>query len=257
MRAGGTGTQPAGTVIGPAGGTVIGPNGASVVIPPGALATNTTITIAQTSAGSPPLPGGFTSFGPMFAFTPHGTTFAVPVTMTLPFDPASVPAGVTPALLQDERAEPMGAGRQRHVRRQQRERAGHELLADVRGATGPLDVGDPVREWTFSDFRQGDERSSRLPATGGKAARGGRRLRTGSSEFGRPIFDVSHHSAATSSCRQTGQRPRCSRRADGVTYRRCSPKRPTASRALAEPAGSRRALHAAPELHQARAPTPR
>ena len=34
----------------------------------------------------------------MFAFTPHGTTFAVPVTVTLPFDPASVPAGAHAAL---------------------------------------------------------------------------------------------------------------------------------------------------------------
>jgi uncharacterized delta-60 repeat protein len=85
-------------VIGPAGGTVTAPGGASVVIPPGALVTNTTITITQTSAGAPPLPGGFTVSGQMFAFTPHGTTFAVPVTMTLPFDPALVPAGRRPAL---------------------------------------------------------------------------------------------------------------------------------------------------------------
>jgi len=85
-------------VIGPAGGTVTGPSGASVVIPPGALVTNTTITITQTSAGAPPLPGGFTVSGQMFAFTPHGTMFAVPVTMTLPFDPALVPAGRRPAL---------------------------------------------------------------------------------------------------------------------------------------------------------------
>ena len=95
---GGTGTQSTGTIIGAAGGTLIAPNGASVVIPPGALATNTTITITQTSAGSPPLPGGFSSFGQMFAFTPHGTTFAVPVTLTVPFNPAAVPAGITPAL---------------------------------------------------------------------------------------------------------------------------------------------------------------
>ena len=34
--------------------------------------------------------------GQTFAFTPHGTTFAVPVTVTLPFNPASVPAGTIP-----------------------------------------------------------------------------------------------------------------------------------------------------------------
>ena len=94
----GGGTLPAGTVVGAAGGTVVGPNGAKVVIPPGALVTNTTIKIEQSSAGAPALPAGFTVSGQMFAFTPHGTTFAVPVTMTLPFDAASVPAGSRPAL---------------------------------------------------------------------------------------------------------------------------------------------------------------
>ena len=34
----------------------------------------------------------------MFALTPHGTTFALPVTITLPFDATSVPAGATPEL---------------------------------------------------------------------------------------------------------------------------------------------------------------
>lgn len=36
--------------------------------------------------------------GPMFAFTPHGASFALPVTATLPFAPATVPAGRTPQL---------------------------------------------------------------------------------------------------------------------------------------------------------------
>ena len=96
--AGGTAPQPVGTVIGAAGGTVIGPNGATVVIPPGALTTNTPIAITQTSAGAPALSAGLFAAGPMFAFTPHGTTFAVPVTVTVPFDPVTVPAGATPTL---------------------------------------------------------------------------------------------------------------------------------------------------------------
>ena len=100
----GGGAPAAGTVVGAAGGTVAGPNGASLVIPPGALAANTTIRIEQTSAGAPALPGGFVVSGPMFAFTPHGTTFAAPVTMTLPFDPTLVPAGVTPELLKTNAA---------------------------------------------------------------------------------------------------------------------------------------------------------
>ena len=90
--------QSASALIGAAGGTLSGPNGATVVIPPGALATDTTIAIEQTQAGSPPLPGGFSVSGSMFALTPHGTTFAAPVTVSLPFDAASVPAGSTPAL---------------------------------------------------------------------------------------------------------------------------------------------------------------
>jgi uncharacterized delta-60 repeat protein len=93
----GTGPQPTGTVIGPAGGTVVGPNGATIVIPPGALAANTLIKIEESSAGAPALPAGFSARGPMFAFTPHGTTFAVPVTVTLPFDATTVPAGMSPA----------------------------------------------------------------------------------------------------------------------------------------------------------------
>jgi alpha-tubulin suppressor-like RCC1 family protein len=93
---GGGQQQPAG--IGAAGGTVNGASGAQVVVPAGALATDTPIAIEQTSVGAPALPTGFVAFGPMFAFTPHGTTFAVPVTVTIPFDPARVPAGATPVL---------------------------------------------------------------------------------------------------------------------------------------------------------------
>ncbi len=95
---GGGGTPPVTTIVGAAGGTVNGPNGAKLVIPAGALAADTTIAIEATTAGSPPLPGTFSALGAMFPFTPHGTTFAVPMTLTVPFDPASVPAGQTPAL---------------------------------------------------------------------------------------------------------------------------------------------------------------
>jgi uncharacterized delta-60 repeat protein len=91
-------TQPVPSGIGTAGGTVLGPNGSKVEIPRNALAVVTQIAVDQTAANAPPLPAGLTPIGQMFAFTPHGTTFAVPVTVTMPFDPASVPAGVTPAL---------------------------------------------------------------------------------------------------------------------------------------------------------------
>jgi hypothetical protein len=84
--------------VGPAGGTVNGPSGAQVVIPAGALSAATAIAVDQSSTGAPALPAGTTTFGAMFAFTPHGTSFAVPVTVTVPFNAAAVPAGATPAL---------------------------------------------------------------------------------------------------------------------------------------------------------------
>jgi ZU5 domain len=85
-------------VIGPDGGTVIGPHGARVVIPPGALSTDTLIGVEETSDGAPAFPAGYSGIGSTFAFTPHGTHFAVPVTMVLPFDPASAPDGAAPVL---------------------------------------------------------------------------------------------------------------------------------------------------------------
>jgi hypothetical protein len=87
------------TGIGSAGGTVTEPNGGKVVVPAGALATNTAIAVAQTSAASaPPLPAGVTANGTIYATTPHRKTFANPVTITIPFDPTKVPAGTTPVL---------------------------------------------------------------------------------------------------------------------------------------------------------------
>jgi uncharacterized delta-60 repeat protein len=93
-----SGGDPSSATVGPAGGTVRGPSGAQVVIPAGALAREVAIAVSQASAGAPPLPGGTTPFGSTFAFTPHGTTFLSPVTITVPFDPAQVPAGATPTL---------------------------------------------------------------------------------------------------------------------------------------------------------------
>ncbi len=90
--------------IGAAGGTVNGSSGATVVIPNGALSQDTPIGIAQTDAGAPTLPAGTTIFGAMFAFTPHGSSFAKPVTMTVPFDPSKVPAGTTLVLLKTNAA---------------------------------------------------------------------------------------------------------------------------------------------------------
>jgi alpha-tubulin suppressor-like RCC1 family protein len=94
---------PASTTIGAAGGTVSG-GGAQVVVPPGALSAATSIAIDPSSSGSPALPGGFTAAGPMFAITPHGTTFAVPVTVTVPIDASRVPAGQSGSLYKTDAA---------------------------------------------------------------------------------------------------------------------------------------------------------
>ncbi|MBC8025906.1 MAG: hypothetical protein H7Y89_07940, partial [Steroidobacteraceae bacterium] len=75
-----------------------GPSGSKVVIPAGALTTNAAIKIEQTSVGAPPLPPNLVAIGDMYAFTPHGTVFSAPVTITLPFDPSRVVPGMVPTL---------------------------------------------------------------------------------------------------------------------------------------------------------------
>lgn len=88
--------------IGAAGGTVDCPAGAKVVIPAGALASNVEIAVAESGAGAPALPAGYTAIGSIFAFTPHGTHFATPATITVPFDTTLVPAGGTPLLFKTD-----------------------------------------------------------------------------------------------------------------------------------------------------------
>jgi uncharacterized delta-60 repeat protein len=88
--------QPGGSA--PNGGTITGPAGSQVVVPAGALSQNVLIEITQSSSGAPALPPGVTAVGQIFAFTPHGTTFSKPATVTVPFDPARVPAGFSATL---------------------------------------------------------------------------------------------------------------------------------------------------------------
>ena len=103
---GGDGAIPGvvGTVVGPAGGTVAGAGGAVLVIPAGALASDVTIAIEQSATNAPAVPGRLTTVGSTFALTPHGTTFNVPVTLTLPFDPSTLPTGTVPVLLKTNAA---------------------------------------------------------------------------------------------------------------------------------------------------------
>ncbi len=86
------------TRIGAAGGTAAGPGGSQAAVPAGALAQDVDIGIEASDAGAPPLPTDAKRIGTVYAFTPHGTAFAQPVNVTVPFDPAQLPAGSTAAL---------------------------------------------------------------------------------------------------------------------------------------------------------------
>ena len=103
---GGADNSPHGATIDARGGTVVAPDGAAVIVPEGALTGAVFVEIAQDASGAPSLPAGMPPLGPIYAFTPHGIQFAEPVTVHVPFDPAAVPSGVRPVLLQ---AEPGGA----------------------------------------------------------------------------------------------------------------------------------------------------
>jgi Stigma-specific protein, Stig1/ZU5 domain len=79
--------------VGASGGSVSTATGASLLFPPGALANDTTITIAATA--SAPVPAHATAVGEPYVFGPEGSQFDKPVTLTLPFTAASIPAGKT------------------------------------------------------------------------------------------------------------------------------------------------------------------
>jgi uncharacterized delta-60 repeat protein len=143
--------QPSG--IGSSGGTVSN-GGASVVVPAGALTQAVQIAIEQTSAGAPALPAGVVTFGPMFAFTPHGTQFASPAAVTLPYDPALVPAGTqlelykTGASQSTWQAVPLTGTASNTVTAQI---TGFSYLV-VGGTPPPLERGEPHRVWLFEEF---------------------------------------------------------------------------------------------------------
>ncbi len=74
--------QPTSDVPTPAAATIEGPLGSRLSVPSGAVSASTTLAIAQATVGFPALPTG--AAGAVFALTPHGQTFASPVTVTLP-----------------------------------------------------------------------------------------------------------------------------------------------------------------------------
>ena len=83
-------TTPVG--IGAAGGTAASSNNAAtVVIPVGALPSNTAVTVAPATSV---LANAGLVASSAFEFGPTGTTFSVPVTITIKYDPTTLPANV-------------------------------------------------------------------------------------------------------------------------------------------------------------------
>ena len=80
--------------VGADGGVVSGASGVAIVVPPGALSSTTEIVI---ETGSPAALTDSTAVGTTFVFGPEGTTFAAPVTVTLPFSADELPDGATGA----------------------------------------------------------------------------------------------------------------------------------------------------------------
>ena len=104
---GGGSSAPPPQTIGPAGGTVTSAEGASVTIPPGALSSEVAIAVTKSSTIAPALPQipDVQPAGVFFDLTPHSTTFALPVTVSVPFDSAHVPTGARVMLIKPNAAQ--------------------------------------------------------------------------------------------------------------------------------------------------------
>ena len=81
--------------VGAAGGMLTHETGAVLTIPAGALSAN----VALTWCGAPPPDssalGGATTLAQAYVAGPAGTTFAVPATVAIPFDPTRLPSGAS------------------------------------------------------------------------------------------------------------------------------------------------------------------
>jgi hypothetical protein len=85
--------EPRVLTIGPDGGRVPGPNGAEAVLPPGALAENTRVELVLPPVGTtPPLPPNIATVGATYALGPSDLHLSQSATVSIPFDPAQVPA---------------------------------------------------------------------------------------------------------------------------------------------------------------------
>lgn len=76
--------------IGPEGGEVVAGD-ASIVIPPGALEESTVFSMAH--ANGTTTIEGYVLVGPLIEIIPTGTVFALPATVTVPYDRNDIPEG--------------------------------------------------------------------------------------------------------------------------------------------------------------------
>lgn len=85
-------------VAGASGKSITLANGSTFVIPPGALTNDVGITAQPANLSQLPIaPWGTLISG--FDFGPSGTVFATPATLTVPYDPATLPAGLSASAL--------------------------------------------------------------------------------------------------------------------------------------------------------------
>lgn len=82
--------------IGKEGGAISTPEGSELKVPEDALTDSVELSIHKTDSGSPKVPDEYSPAGDTFAFLPHGQTFDVSVTVTVPFTPVD---GKNPKLL--------------------------------------------------------------------------------------------------------------------------------------------------------------
>jgi len=97
-------------LIGTGGGLIIAPSGpiggAALSVPAGALTDTVLITASEGQVVAEP---GWIDVGPAVAWAPAGLGFAVPATMTLPFDPSRIPAGIPDGALRVKFVDENGA----------------------------------------------------------------------------------------------------------------------------------------------------
>lgn len=150
---GGGGGDDAPPGIGSGGGSASSGSGARIAIPAGALAQPTPIVVSDNPSDAPPLPPGVSAYGPVVAITPHGTAFAQPATVSVPFDPAALPAGGTPTLYRAANAQsPWLPLSQASVSGASMSASVSSLSYYVVASPAATALGDPERSWYFRQF---------------------------------------------------------------------------------------------------------